>query len=79
MLIYGMWGIKTISMKSKNMLDGSLAQVLQLPEVDLGEQGQHHGAQSSDEVGHAGYQIDQHEKHNKIKGVTCTSPPTSKS
>ena len=25
------------------MLDGSLAQVLQLPEVDLGEQGQRHG------------------------------------
>ena len=66
MLIYGMWGIKTISVKSINMLDGSLAQVLQLPEVDLCEQGQHHGTQSSDEVGHAGYQIDQHEEYNYI-------------
>ena len=66
MLIYGMWGIKTISVKSTSMLDGSLAQVLQLPEVDLGEQGQLHGAQSSDEVGRAWYQIDQHEEYNYI-------------
>ena len=59
-----MWGIITISMKSTNRLDESHAQVLQRLEVGHGEQGHRHELQSSDEVGHAGYQIDQLEKHN---------------
>ena len=56
-----------ISMKSTNRLDGSRAQVHQLQEVHLGEHGHHHEEQSSDEIGHVGYQIDQHELHKKMK------------
>ena len=69
-LNYDMWSIKTISMTSTNRKDGSHQKGLQLQKVDLGEHGQRHGAQSSDEVGHVGYQIDQHEEHNYIWLVT---------
>ena len=62
-----MWGIKLISLKIIIRLSESHAQVPQLEEVDHGEYGHRHGVQSSDEVGHVGYQIDQLEKHNKIK------------
>ena len=61
-----MWGIKLISMRSTIRLSESHAQLIQLTEVvDLGEHGHRHEVQSSDEVGHAGYPIDQHEEHNK--------------
>ena len=62
-----MWGIKLISMRSPVKLGESQEQVPQLKEVDLGEHGHRHEVESSDEVGHAGYQIDQHEKPSKIR------------
>ena len=51
-------------MKSTNRLDESHAHIFQLHEVDLGEHGHCLEEQSNDEVGHVGYQIDQHEKHS---------------
>ena len=53
-------------MRSTIRSSESHAQVLQLQEVDLGEHGHCHEEQSSDEVGHVGYQIDQHERHYEI-------------
>ena len=54
-------------MRSTIRLSESHEQVLQLPEVDLGEHGHRHEAQSSDEGGHVRWdQIDQYEKHNWI-------------
>ena len=63
-LNYDMWGIITISMKCTNRQDGSHEEVLQLQEVDPGEHGHRREVESSDGVGHVGYQIDQHEKHS---------------
>ena len=51
-------------MKSTKRQDGSHKEVLQLQEVDLGEHGHRHEVESSDGVGHEGYQIDQREKHS---------------
>ena len=50
-------------MKSTNRQDGSHKEVLRLQEADLGEHRHRHEVESSDEVDHAGYQIDQREKH----------------
>ena len=63
-LNYDVWGIITISMRSTNRQDGSHDEVLQLQEADLGEHRHRHEVESSDEVDHAGYQIDQCEKYN---------------
>ena len=63
-LDYDMHCIKPINMKSTKRQDGSHKEILQLQKVDLGEHGHRHEVQSSDQVGHVGYQIDQHEKHN---------------
>ena len=59
-----MWGIKLIRLKSTIRLSESHAQVLQIQEVDHGEHGHLNEVQSSDEVGHVGYQIYRHETHN---------------
>ena len=61
-----MWGIKTISMKSKNRLHGSCTQVPQLLEVDLVDHGHCHEGQISHEVGHVGHQNDQHEEQIQV-------------
>ena len=49
-------------MRSTFRLGESREQVFKLQEADLGEHGHCHAVQSSDEIGHAMYQIDQHEK-----------------
>ena len=61
-----MRSIKSISMRSTAILGQSHEQVLQLQEVDLGDHGHRHEVEIIDGVGHAGYQIDQHEKHSQI-------------
>ena len=57
-----MRGIKLVIMGSTIRLGESHAPVPQFLEVDLGEHGQRHEVQSSDEVGHEGYHIDQQSK-----------------
>ena len=54
-----MRGIKLVSMGSTIRLGESHAPVPQFLEVDLSKHGQRHEVQSSDEVGHEGFQIDQ--------------------
>ena len=56
-----------MSMTSTVRFDKSHEQVPQLQEVYLGEHGHRHEVQSSDEVGHAGYQIGWHGKPNQIR------------
>ena len=63
---YIMWGIKFIRIRSPFRLGDSHEQVPQLQEVGHGEHGHRLEVESSDEVGHVGYQIDQHERHYEI-------------
>ena len=59
-----MRGIKLVSMGSTIRL-GERVSCTRSPisiEVKLGEHGQRHEVQSSDEVGHEGHQIDQHSR-----------------
>ena len=53
-----------MSIRSTVRFGKSHEQVPQLQEVDLGEDGHRHEVQGSDKVGHAGYQIGWHGKHN---------------